>query len=93
MRFDTGFPLPSFLDEYDVFGYSANKKNFVGRGYSGGWTVEKFARYYPKGVWVLNLKHHVVCIRNGVVYDDRPADQLANSKVYTAHRLTPIRGH
>lgn len=33
------------------------------------YTVEDFARDHPSGVYILALSGHVVCLRDGVLYD------------------------
>lgn len=92
-RYKQGFELQQFLEEWDPFGYTAKKEIFVGRGYKGGITVEKFVNYYHKGIWILNLKYHVVCVRNGIVYDTHDPADLAPAKVYTAYQMQKLQNH
>lgn len=67
----TGFNVTSVLDPMYYLGVTMNNrypsecKKFRGKGV----TVKEFVKSHKKGVWIVYVREHVFCVKNGVVYD------------------------
>lgn len=43
-------------------------RNVIPNDYEN-YTVEDFAKDHPRGTYILALSEHVVCVKNGIIYD------------------------
>jgi hypothetical protein len=47
-----------------------NPKYPKGEGRFAGYTVGKFYQQHPTGTYILQVRNHALCIRDGVIYDN-----------------------
>lgn len=68
-----GFEDKDFPDANRVWGHYLVKKGFVRKripdSYPPDYDVEDFAIDNPRGTYILAIDGHVVCIKNGKIYD------------------------
>lgn len=78
-----GFIDKDMPDANDVWGHYLTRKGFIRSripaSYPPDYNVEDFAADNPQGTFILAIDGHVVCIKNGKIYDswysgeERPA--------------------
>lgn len=68
-----GFELADMPSANHVWGAYLRDKGFarhiVSNDADGAYTVEDFARDHPQGTFILAMNGHVVCVRDGDVFD------------------------
>lgn len=66
-----GFKITTVLDNMAMLGVTMNNR-FVARSLilvGKGVSVQEFLKTYRKGVWIVQVREHVFCVKNGTIYD------------------------
>jgi hypothetical protein len=78
-----GFDLSTFLINLRDYDMTIKGKTVLAfRNYYGaGYKMQTFLKTHPKGTWIVYVREHVLCVKDGVIFDAAAGESV--KKNYT----------